>query len=170
MTGPSLRVEYIRRLRWWLILPLAVLLAFSWRGVRFRPAPDPTVTPTAAATAPSVAQAPSTPTLTVTAAPPPSDTPTSTHTPTPTPTSTGIPCSNPTAINVPFTRDGSGDFCWSFSATPSYINSWNLAQLSINGVDFTNKWVSGGNLPAKINGLYYVHYVGTYAWSHVEIR
>ena len=25
-----------------------------------------------------------------------------------------------------------------------------------------------GMLPAKINGLYYIHYVGNYSWSHFE--
>jgi endo-1,4-beta-xylanase len=116
-----------------------------------------------------------TPTPTPTVTPPPTPTPTITPTPTPTPTGTptptpGTPCDNPTAISIPFTQNGAGEFCWSFSSTPSFINSWNLAELSVNGVDFTNVWVSGSNLPAKINGLYYVYCRGNYAWSHAEIR
>jgi endoglucanase len=110
-----------------------------------------------------------TPTPTSTPTPTPTITPTPTSTPTPTPTA-GIPCDNPTSISIPFTQDGAGEFCWSFSSTPNFINSWNLAELSINGVDYTNKWVSGSNLPAKIDGLYYVYCRGNYRWSHVEIR
>jgi len=96
-------------------------------------------------------------------------TPTPTGTPTPTPTS-GTACSNPTSISIPYTQNGAGEFCWSFSSTPNFINSRNLAELSVNGVDYTNQWVSGSNLPATINGLYYVYYRCNYRWSHVEIR
>ncbi|MBN1799337.1 MAG: hypothetical protein JW822_12220, partial [Spirochaetales bacterium] len=96
-------------------------------------------------------------------------TPTVTPTPTPTPTG-GATCDNPQAISIPYTRDGAGEYCLSFSSTPNYINSWNMAELSINGIDYTNKWVSGSNLPEKINGLYYVHYRGNYPWSHFEAR
>jgi endoglucanase len=60
--------------------------------------------------------------------------------------------------------------CWQSSNLGSYINSWNLASLKINGVDFTNKWVSAGSLPAKINGYWYISYVGNYAWSHFEAK
>lgn len=82
----------------------------------------------------------------------------------------GAPCSNPTAVSIPFTKDGAGEYCWTFGATPNYINSWNLEELSINGVDFTNRWVAGSGLPAAINGLYYVHYRGNFSWSHCEVR
>jgi hypothetical protein len=107
------------------------------------------------------------PTPTATPTPTPSTTPTSTITPTTTP---GRTCDNPKAVSVPFTYDGAGEYCWTFSSAPSYINSWNLAELNINGVDYTNTWVSGSSLPAKIDGLYYVHYRADYGWSHIEIR
>jgi endo-1,4-beta-D-glucanase Y len=82
----------------------------------------------------------------------------------------GTPCSNPTAASVPFTKNGAGEFCWTFGTTPSYINSWNLEELTINGVDVTNRWVAGSALPGKINGVYYIHYRGNYGWSHCEVR
>lgn len=121
----------------------------------------------------------STPTPTPTATPTPTSTPTPTPTPTATPTPTVTPtptatpgqtCDNPRAVSVPFTYDGAGEYCWTFSSAPSYINSWNLAELTINGVDYTDTWVSGSSLPAKIDGLYYVHYRADYGWSHIEIR
>jgi len=108
-------------------------------------------------------------------------TPTRTRTPTvgPSPTRTptsgggggGSTCSPVNAtITAPFTRDGSGTFCWQTSNLGTFINSWNLATLTINGVNYTNQYVFTSNLPAKINGYWYVYYVGNYAWSHFEAR
>ena len=33
------------------------------------------------------------------------------------------------------------------------VNSWNLQRLTINGVDFTNRWVGSGSYPPQINGF-----------------
>jgi hypothetical protein len=76
------------------------------------------------------------------------------------------PCENPDTITIPFSFNGAGDYCWVTDQTPSYINSWNLDLLEINNVDFTNSWA--GNLPDPINDYYYIHYVGSYDWSHFE--
>jgi mannan endo-1,4-beta-mannosidase len=109
-------------------------------------------------------QAPCTPTPT---------TPTATRTPTPTPTVTPTPgtgaCSPVTRdITVPFTYDGAGTFCWRTTKLGSYINSWNLTSLKINGVDFTNRWAN--SYPAPIGGYYYISYSAQYAWSHFEAK
>ncbi|MEO0293703.1 MAG: glycoside hydrolase family 11 protein [candidate division WOR-3 bacterium] len=79
------------------------------------------------------------------------------------------PCSNPTSISAPFTKDGSGTFCWSLTSC-NYINSWNLQELNVNGVDLTNKYVSASQMPAKINGAWIIKYVGNYSWSHFEAK
>lgn len=139
------------------------VLIFGEEPVAGAPTPTPTATPTPTPT-PTATPTP-TPTPTPTATPSP--TPTSTPSPTPTPTA---PCDNPASVSIPFTYDGAGEYCWLFSTVPQYINSWNLAELTINGVDYTNTWVAGSVLPAAIDGVYYVHYRGNYAWSHVEIR
>ncbi len=98
-------------------------------------------------------------------------TPTRTNTPSASPTGGGSACSPVTAtITAPFTQDGAGTFCWQSSNLGTYINSWNLATLTVNGVDFTNKYASSSSLPAKINGYWYVYYVGNYAWSHFETK
>ena len=81
---------------------------------------------------------------------------------------TTTPCSNPAAIALPFSHDGAGDFCWVTSGTINNINSWNLRTLEINGVSFLNVWAAGSSLPPRINGNYYIHYVGDYGWSHFE--
>jgi hypothetical protein len=112
----------------------------------------------------------------------PSRTPTRSRTPTgPTPTRTRTPtgggggggstCSPVNAtITAPFTKDGAGTFCWQTSNLGTYINSWNLAKLTVNGVDYTNKYAFTNTLPAKINGYWYVSYTGNYAWSHFEAK
>jgi endoglucanase len=105
----------------------------------------------------------------------PTRTPTGvTRTPTLTPTRTptqGLTCSPVTAtITAPFTQDGAGSLCWQSSNLGSYINSWNLANLTVNGVNLTNQYVSAANLPAKINGFWYVSYTSTVAWGHFEAK
>jgi PKD repeat protein len=109
-----------------------------------------------------------TPTVTPTRPVGPSSTPTPTRTVTPTP---GAVCSPVTVtIAAPFTQDGAGTFCWQSSNLGSYINSWNLANLTVNGVNFTNAYVAAAKLPAKINGFWYVSYTGSFAWSHFETK
>ncbi len=101
----------------------------------------------------------------------PTFTSTATRTNTPTATGTIGACSPVNAtITAPYNFDGSGTYCWQSSNLGTYINSWNLALLTVNGVDFTNKYVFTSNLPAKINGYWYVYYVGNYSWSHFEAK
>ena len=85
-------------------------------------------------------------------------------------TTATTPCSNPVAITVPFIKDGAGEFCYVTSGTINFINSWNVQSVEVNGVAFNNVFVSGANLPARINGNYYIHYVGQFAWSHLEVK
>ncbi len=80
------------------------------------------------------------------------------------------------SMSVPFIYDGSGERYWRTTTLGKYINSWNLQLLTINDIDFTNKWAPadqwpwGNNLPAKQNGYYYIHYIGNYPWSHFEAK
>ncbi|HLF27346.1 MAG TPA: hypothetical protein VJG32_13505 [Anaerolineae bacterium] len=105
-------------------------------------------------------------------------TPTPTNTPPgPTPTATptsgggGSTCSPVNAtITAPFTQDGAGTFCWQSSNLGAFVNSWNVAELTINGVNFTNQYVAASSYPPQINGFWYVRYVGNFAWSHFEVR
>jgi mannan endo-1,4-beta-mannosidase len=101
----------------------------------------------------------------------PTRTPTRTSTPTPTPTGFTGTCSPVNAtITAPFINEGVGTFCWQSTNLGSYVNSWNLATLTINGVNFTNQYVAAANLPPKINGYWYVYYVGNFGWSHFEAK
>lgn len=80
------------------------------------------------------------------------------------------PCSNAVTVTAPFVRDGAGEFCFVTSGNINYINSWNMQLVEVNGVAFTNLWVSGSSLPARINGNYYIRYVGQFGWSHFEAK
>ncbi len=73
-------------------------------------------------------------------------------------------------ITAPFNHDGAGEYSWKIAEIPNFLNCWNLQSLTINGVDFTNKWVGRGDLPPKVDGYYVIHYVANVAWSHLEIK
>ena len=75
-------------------------------------------------------------------------------------------CDNPVTISIPFVQNGAGEYCWVTTTAIAYINSWNLSELTINGVDYTNVW--SNNLPPAQNGQWTIHYVGNFAWSHFE--
>jgi hypothetical protein len=97
--------------------------------------------------------------------------PTATRTNTPAPTTSGSTCSPISAtITAPFTKDGAGTFCWQSSNLGAYVNSWNLTNLTINGVNETNLYVASGSYPAKIGGFYYVSYNSSVAWGHFEAK
>jgi uncharacterized repeat protein (TIGR02543 family) len=76
-------------------------------------------------------------------------------------------CDNPVSISIPFVQNGAGEYCWVTTTEIAYINSWNLDELTINGVDYTNTW--SNNLPAaNASGEWVIHYVGPFGWSHFE--
>jgi endoglucanase len=77
-------------------------------------------------------------------------------------------CENPVPVALPYYHDGDGEYCWSIEGDVEFVNSWDVELLEINGVDLSNHWVSGANLPPKINGRYFVHFIGSLAWSHFE--
>ncbi len=96
--------------------------------------------------------------------------PTATPTRTPTPGGSGACSPVSSTITAPFTFDGAGTFCWQTSNLGSFVNSWNLGRLTINGVDFTNRWAASSSYPPRINGFWYVSYTGNFSWSHFEAR
>jgi hypothetical protein len=98
-----------------------------------------------------------------------------TFTPTRTATRTATPgtgtCSPVNAtITAPFTFDGAGTFCWQSSNLGSFINSWNTASVTINGVNITNVFVASSAYPAKINNFWYISYTSTSAFGHLEAK
>lgn len=77
-------------------------------------------------------------------------------------------CTGAVAVSLPWVQNGAGDFCRVTSGTISNINSWNTQLVEINGVAYSNAWSS--SLPARINGNYYIRYVGQFGWSHLEVN
>jgi pectinesterase len=77
-------------------------------------------------------------------------------------------CSPATAISVPYAKDGVGDVCLAATSLCTYINSWNLTTLEVNGTAYTNVYVTSSSI-APLNGAYTIHYVSTVSWGHFEI-
>jgi hypothetical protein len=132
------------------------------------PTPEPTSEPTQEPTTEPTQEPTSAPTSV------PKSTPSSTTVPTQAPTSApsgggGSACIPSSSISIPFTKDGAGEYCWAISSL-NYINSWNCALVEINGFNFTNKYSSSSNLPAQIDGKWYITYQGNYSWSHFEAK
>jgi hypothetical protein len=153
----------------WTSLPAYVSGSRVWGG---EPVDGPTNTPTATVITNTPSRTPtrtSTPTGVTNTPTPTTVTNTPSRTPTPTQPTGGV-CSPLTAtVTAPFTQDGAGTFCWRISSL-SFINSWNLANLTVNGVPFTNQYATSGSLPAQIGGYWYISYTGNFPWSHFEAR
>lgn len=78
------------------------------------------------------------------------------------------PCSNPVPTTLSMVKNGVGDFCYVTAGNISFINSWSMQLVEINGVVLTNIW--SNTMPPRINGNYYIHYVSTVSWSHLEVN
>ncbi|MGC1377731.1 MAG: cellulose binding domain-containing protein [Anaerolineales bacterium] len=134
-------------------------------GITYTPTRTPTVTATRTITPTSTRTL--TPAITFT----PTRTPTIGLTYTPTITPTGGVCSPVTStIAAPFTQDGVGTSCWQSTNLGTYINSWNVTSLTVNGVNETNLYVAAASLPAKIGGYWYVSYNSTVSFGHFETK
>jgi hypothetical protein len=123
---------------------------------------------------------------TVTRTPTRTNTPTLTRTPTHTPTigatitltrtPTATPYTGPSCptltgiIAAPFTQDGAGTFCWKATSLGSYVNSWNLINLSISGLNYTNVYLPAASYPPMTNGFWIVSYVSYTAYGHFEAK
>jgi aryl-phospho-beta-D-glucosidase BglC (GH1 family) len=81
--------------------------------------------------------------------------------------STELPCESPVPISLPYSNDGIGEFCLVTSEEISFVNSWNMSLLEINGVDYTDTW--SNSMPEKIQDRYYIRCSGLYSYSHFEL-
>lgn len=80
----------------------------------------------------------------------------------------GSVCSPATAITSPYTKDGVGDVCLQTSTLCTYINSWGMTTIEVNGTAYTNLYVLASAI-APLNGTYTIRYVSTNSYSHFEI-
>lgn len=76
-------------------------------------------------------------------------------------------CTPTSTVGSPYAKDGAGDVCFQTASICSYINSWNVTTLEVNGTPYTNTYVASNTI-APLNGMYVVHYVSTVAWGHFE--
>ncbi len=76
-------------------------------------------------------------------------------------------CTPTSTVGSPYTQEGTGDLCFQTASLCSYINSWNLTTLEVNGTVYTNLYVTSSTI-APLSGMYIVHYVSTYPWGHFE--
>ena len=76
-------------------------------------------------------------------------------------------CTPTSTVGSPYSKDGTGDLCFQTASLCSYINSWNMTTLEVNGTSYTNTYVASNTI-APLNGMYTIHYVSTVAWGHFE--
>lgn len=77
------------------------------------------------------------------------------------------PCSNPVSTALPLTIDGTGEYCFVTTGNINLVNSWNTDLVEINGVDYTNTY--SDEMPERLYGKYYIHYVSSVDWAHLEV-
>jgi hypothetical protein len=70
-------------------------------------------------------------------------------------------------VSLPYSFDGVGHHFFATTDDIESITSWETDSVSVNGMDITNQTRS--DLPAKIDGKYYIYYKGTQGGSHLEI-
>ena len=81
---------------------------------------------------------------------------------------TGATCSNPVALTLPKVFTGAADTCLVTSGNIDNVNSWGAEIVEINGVSYNSQW--SNQMPARINGNYYIRYLAKQVWAHFEIN
>jgi hypothetical protein len=83
----------------------------------------------------------------------------------------GVACSPVSAtITAPYTQQGAVTVCLKIASIPSFINSWNTVELTVNGVSYTNMFALASSLPPKINGFWYIKYTSNVPWGCLDVR
>ena len=76
-------------------------------------------------------------------------------------------CTPTSTVGSPYAKDGVGDVCFQTASICSYVNSWNVTTLEVNGTAYTNVYTTSNTI-APLNGMYVIHYVSTVSWGHFE--
>ncbi|GEM_PF-3656872 len=77
-------------------------------------------------------------------------------------------CPERVEIAPPFSIDGAGKFCFETDSLGSFVLSWNLDRLEINGVSLRNAWAN--KFPPKRGGKYFIYYETHQESGHFEMR
>jgi endo-1,4-beta-xylanase len=77
-------------------------------------------------------------------------------------------CANPKPLTLPAVLNGPADTCLVTSGTIDSVGSRGADILTINGVSFKNQW--SNQMPARVDGNYYIRYVARRSWSQLQIN
>ena len=76
-------------------------------------------------------------------------------------------CTPTSTVGSPYAQDGAGDLCFQTASLCTYINSWSITTLEVNGTAYSNLYVASNTI-AALNGVYIIHYVSANPWGHFE--
>jgi len=71
-------------------------------------------------------------------------------------------------IQLPYEHNGADEVCFYTTAIINNVSSYGLANMTINGTDYTNIW--SDSMPDRIDGGYYIYYNATQSWAHLGIE
>ena len=77
-------------------------------------------------------------------------------------------CVNPKPLTLPFVLNGPANTCLVTSGTIDSVGSQGAETFTINGVSYTNQW--SNQMPARIDGKYYIRYVAKQSWAQLQIN
>ena len=80
----------------------------------------------------------------------------------------GATCNNPKPMTLPTVLNGAANVCLFTSGTIDSVASRLAETLTINGVSYTN--VASNQMPARINGNYYIRYVAKQAGAQLQVN
>jgi endo-1,4-beta-xylanase len=80
----------------------------------------------------------------------------------------GGTCANPKPVTLPIVLNGAANACWVTSGTIDSVASQGAETFTINGVSYTNQ--ASNQMPARINGNYYIRYVAKQSWAQLQVN
>lgn len=83
-------------------------------------------------------------------------------------TTTGATCNNPKPMSLPTVLNGPANVCLYTAGTIDSVSSRLAQTVTINGVSFTN--VASNQMPARINGNYYIRYVAKQSGAQLQVN
>jgi endo-1,4-beta-xylanase len=80
----------------------------------------------------------------------------------------GTTCANPKPMTLPTVLNGAANTCLVTGGTIDSVGSWGADIFTINGVSYNNRW--SNQMPARINGNYYIRYVAKQSWAQLQVN
>lgn len=82
--------------------------------------------------------------------------------------SAGGACVNPKPLTLPLVLNGAANTCLVTSGTIDSVSSRGAQTFTINGVSYLNQL--SNQMPARINGNYYIRYVAKQSWAQLQVN